>query len=303
MNVEDACIALSVARLASIAGVEAITGYRFAGNGHAMFHTEFSVRCIHEGNVQLRYRGAECLLEPGDAKVAKPGEVSVVLGRSQGYSVETQLFIEQQVLAQAVQPLINAGVSAGFQDGMLVAPLTLTAATMQLVDSLQNGGALEAEDGLLHFARVLAELPPTSMIRRSGVEPRAVRAMRELLTAEFAKNVTLDELAKEAGMSKYYAAHLFKSYVGISPHRFVTGVRVSHARRLLRQGVTCSKVAEVCGFSDQSHMTRHFSRLHEISPSRYARGGTFEIARLPKHLRETLRAREAAPVELRRQAN
>jgi AraC-like DNA-binding protein len=266
---------LVVSRIEGVSGVEAIRGRRVGGQGHALFHTEYAVRCVHAGEVQLRYRGQEWRLPAGAAKLACPGEVSVIVERLGGFSEETQVFIEPETFAQIAEASGYGGAALGrMVDGRIGAAERISVACRDVVIAIERRGALEVEEALTELVRGLVGTPPAVLHRKVGIEPRAVRAMRDLLVAEYARNITLDELAREAGMSKYYSAHLFKSYVGVSPHRFVTGVRVAHARRLLRRSVSCGKVAECCGFSDQSHMTRHFTRLHEISPSRYARGNS-----------------------------
>lgn len=271
---EHAHTGIVVDRIEGHTGAEVIRGRRVAGTGHALFHTDYAVRCVHHGELQLRYRGQEWRLPPGSAKIACPGEVTVVVSRPEGHTDETQLFVEPETFHHAADACGHVGATPlNILDGRVASPQRVHAAVGAIADALERNASLEAEDALVELVRIILQLPPAVLHRKSGIEPRAVRAMRELLVAEYARNVTLDELAKEAGMSKYYSAHLFKSYVGVSPHRFVTGVRVAHARQLLRRAVSCGKVAEYCGFSDQSHMTRHFTRLHEISPSRYARGG------------------------------
>jgi AraC-like DNA-binding protein len=48
-------------------------------------------------------------------------------------------------------------------------------------------------------------------------------------------------------------------------------VRVERARSLLQQGVSPATAATTMGFADQSHFTRHFKRILQVTPSQYAR--------------------------------
>lgn len=55
----------------------------------------------------------------------------------------------------------------------------------------------------------------------------------------------------------------------MSPYCYLENVRVSKAKNFLEQGVALSEVAQMTGFSDQSHFTNYFSRFIGISPKTY----------------------------------
>ncbi|MEN3302730.1 AraC family transcriptional regulator [Pseudonocardia sp.] len=58
------------------------------------------------------------------------------------------------------------------------------------------------------------------------------------------------------------------------PHLCPTGQRVDPARRLLLAGTRPADVAPLVGFSDQPHLTRHFTRMPGATPARYAASGS-----------------------------
>lgn len=97
--------------------------------------------------------------------------------------------------------------------------------------------------------------------------------MRDLLhaTVHEGASLTLDELASAAKLSKFRALRAFKRRHGIPPHTYELCLRLSRARDLLRTGKSVAATATECGFADQSHMTRHFSRYYGYPPGRYAR--------------------------------
>ncbi|MEG4942592.1 helix-turn-helix transcriptional regulator [Microcoleus sp. F4-D5] len=75
------------------------------------------------------------------------------------------------------------------------------------------------------------------------------------------------ELAGIAQLSPYYFSRAFKQSVGISPHQYVIQQRVERAKQLLLQGnMSLYEIAIACGFTHQSHLTRHFKRLTGVTP-------------------------------------
>jgi AraC-like DNA-binding protein len=97
----------------------------------------------------------------------------------------------------------------------------------------------------------------------------AVDRARSYIESHFARNVGLEELATVAGMSRFQLLRAFKAKVGCGPHAFLIDRKLARARELLAQGQTPADTAAEVGFSDQSHLTRHFKRFFGATPARY----------------------------------
>jgi AraC-like DNA-binding protein len=84
--------------------------------------------------------------------------------------------------------------------------------------------------------------------------------------------VTLIELARESGVSRYQLIRAFARELGLTPHAYILQRRIALAQRLIRAGCDLADVAARAGFYDQSHLTRWFVRQFGVTPSRYAVG-------------------------------
>lgn len=100
------------------------------------------------------------------------------------------------------------------------------------------------------------------------------RAVRDYVDAHLREAISLDALAGVTGLSRYHFARRFRRSTGTTPHQFVLQRRVDRARALLeRTDTPLHDIACLCGFADQSHMTREFRKRVGASPGRYrARG-------------------------------
>jgi len=111
--------------------------------------------------------------------------------------------------------------------------------------------------------------PPHAQVR-GGLPPRALRRLREYVTAHLDDNISIRELAAIAGLSMYHFARAFKQSEGVTPHRYLLQCRVRRAQELLAATeLPLSEIALVAGFSDQSHCARRFREFVGITPSRY----------------------------------
>lgn len=96
------------------------------------------------------------------------------------------------------------------------------------------------------------------------------RAAKELIDAHIDGSLSLQDMASVVGLSASRLAHAFKSSVGISPNRWLLQRRVERAKTMLRQAnATLVDIAFACGFADQSHFTRVFSRATGLTPARW----------------------------------
>ena len=107
--------------------------------------------------------------------------------------------------------------------------------------------------------------------RRPYRSPAAVRAVRGLLADRLADPPSLDDLARELGMSPFALVRSFRAETGLPPHAYVNHLRVRLARELLDSGVAPADVAAKAGFADQAHLTRHFKRVVGVPPRSYQR--------------------------------
>ncbi|MEM8854765.1 MAG: AraC family transcriptional regulator [Pseudomonadota bacterium] len=79
------------------------------------------------------------------------------------------------------------------------------------------------------------------------------------------------ELAEEIGLHPTTLSRLFSEVVGLPPHAFRLDRKVQEARKRIARGEELADVASDLGFSDQSHLTRHFKRRFGITPGAYSR--------------------------------
>ncbi len=137
----------------------------------------------------------------------------------------------------------------------------------------RRGDELEAESRLA----LVHERLQQHLHRSIAAPPRArdgalALRMRQLLDARVDTGLSLAEASRLLGADATRLVRSFSHEYGMPPHRYLTGRRLDHARRLLLSGRPAAVVAHEVGFFDQSHLTRHFKRLLGVTPTAYGRG-------------------------------
>jgi transcriptional regulator GlxA family with amidase domain len=84
--------------------------------------------------------------------------------------------------------------------------------------------------------------------------------------------LSIIEIADAVDMAPEYFARAFRQAMGEPPHRWLMRKRVERAKDLMKiPGSSLAEIASVCGFVDQSHLTRVFTRTVGITPGRWRR--------------------------------
>jgi AraC family transcriptional regulator len=107
---------------------------------------------------------------------------------------------------------------------------------------------------------------------RTALAPWQVRRALERLEACLTEDISLDDLAREVGLSPFHFARSFKAAVGAPPHRHQIALRLERARKLLETtDLSVRDIAERTGYSDPSYFARGFGKMFGIAPLQYRR--------------------------------
>ncbi len=97
-------------------------------------------------------------------------------------------------------------------------------------------------------------------------------AVRRYIDNNYKYPLTLEQLAAEAHMNKYYLSHVFKREYGVSPINYMISRRIAESKHLLEEtDLSASQIAQMLGFSSSSYFSQAFRRAEGISPMEHRR--------------------------------
>ena len=99
---------------------------------------------------------------------------------------------------------------------------------------------------------------------------RQCAAVKRYIDLHFKEALTLEQLAEEAHMNKYYLSHAFKREYGISPINYLISRRIDESMYLLAEtDLSVSQIAQLLGFSSLSYFSQAFRKAHGTSPNAF----------------------------------
>jgi len=255
-------------RRTGLPGVEAVE----ADSDHSFpkhTHDQFGIGVILRG-AQMSLSGRGMVdAGPGNVITVNPGEVHDGLPIDDQGRAWRMLYFDPAIVLDALSDIFDEKGVQEFHHPVLADGMAATQflTLYTLVTSDQTNVALAQQSRF--FLLIQSLVSGRGMVASAGV-PYALRRVRAQLDDVPADDVTLDDLARVSGLSRFQVLRGFSRLTGLSPHAYLMQRRADRARGLIRQGLALADAAAAAGFADQSHMTRIFSSKYGVTPGAYA---------------------------------
>jgi len=235
-------------------------------------HDALVVAVTEQGGSVVKSRGQVQDATPATLFVFNPEEAhGGWMGASNRWRYRS-LYLTRTALDRVAQGLGVADVPCFTQN--LFADRDLVAAFLAMHHAIEEGRDVFRERELLIGAF-------GTLFKRHGSSDHAIKAAPrdrarleravECMRAEYASELRLEDLAGEVNLSTFQLIGLFRRTVGLTPHAYLTQIRLGAACRQLRRQVAPAEVATSVGFYDQSALNKNFKRCYGITPLQFAR--------------------------------
>ncbi|HXW41139.1 MAG TPA: AraC family transcriptional regulator [Xanthobacteraceae bacterium] len=233
-------------------------------------HEQFGIGVIDRGAQKSSSGRGMVEAGEGDTITVNPGEVHDGAPLGDAGRAWRMLYFDPPLIAQAAGDL-SLGRTAHYE---FARPALKDAAVAgcfdrlfwAVTDAASQRNPLRSEELLLTLLPMLLTPRPTvSRAVAKGVVT-AKRLIDDCPTAP----ITLADLARVSGLSRFQVLRGLVQATGLTPHAYLVQRRIDLARRMIAAGTALAPTAAASGFADQSHMTRIFVRKYGLSPGAYA---------------------------------
>lgn len=249
-------------------------------------HDFYEIYYLLGGEVEYWVDGRIIRMMPGDLLLINPLELHRPILQQEGAVYERiVLWIDKEYLQSLCSE--KTKLASCFDVAMpnyshLLRPApserpVLTARLAELVRefySREFGSDLSAHGLFLQFMVQLNRMAVHTQVRQEETEQLSalVQQVLQYISDNIPKDLSLDQIARQFYVSKYYLSHAFSREVGVSVYRYIMMRRLLMARQMLAAGETAGQVCRSCGFSDYTSFYRAFRSEYGMSPRVFANG-------------------------------
>lgn len=250
-----------------------LEAYRFNGVVQTFpnhFHDYYVVGLIEEGKRKLTVNQQEYQIGPGDLMTFNPRDSHTCEQIDGGTLRYLCLNIKQEIMQKVANEVFECNEILQF-----ILPVQFNVSIAEDFRRLhysimENSSDIEKEEKfLLLMKQLFVEYASFKNQDQEVTIRNEIRMICDFLRHNYNETITLDELSQLVKLNRYSLVRLFTRQMGISPYRYLETIRIGEAKKLLEQGKTSVQVAQLTGFSDQSHFSKYFSRFIGLSPGQY----------------------------------
>jgi AraC family transcriptional regulator len=123
-----------------------------------------------------------------------------------------------------------------------------------------------------HLSTRFERPQPARACDKVALSPWQERRAKEMMVSHMDRGLSIAQIANECSLSRSHFSRAFKKNTGYSPRDWFLQVRLDKAKALLTDSeLTISRISLDCGFADQSHFTRVFTRMIGLTPFSWRR--------------------------------
>ncbi len=229
----------------------------------------YAVNFVEAGSFGLSAGLKSWTLSPGDLFLSCPGTVHRYTHHE---TAPSDICVSVIYSGSFVQEIDRADHFTSTKVPVAMPPTNrLAFLRLRLTQLTSDGYSLALEDWACELLSAICVVSPSGnrLYRPSQLcwYAERVEAVRECFESRYAETHSLTSIARSVGMSPFQFARVFSELTGQPPHRYLLGVRLDRAAKMLLDGKPVTETCFDVGFSNLSHFTRSFHRRFGCLPS------------------------------------
>jgi len=232
-------------------------------------HEEYSIGLVQKGNSSFWCEGKVVKLMPRTLVLIPPGAIHVCSPDQNNMWEFKMLYLNETWVGNLLNNHPHNSINYPSVNYEFLNSKLFTR-TNQLLDSLANSSnSFEKESNIISFFSQIIRWKKSNINTDNKKIRHKLLLIREYLHSCFLEKITLDQLEHISGLSKCHIVRSFKEEFYISPHLYLTLLRINYAKIELRKQAQISLIAQNTGFYDQSHFDKVFKRYVGVTPQKY----------------------------------
>lgn len=234
------------------------------------FHEHYVIGFIEKGNRFLSCKNKEYTIEAGDIIIFNPKD-NHTCEQIDNIKLDYKCInVSSETMAKSIYEITGKKYEPQFTQNVIFhSELISSLKELHKMIMAQSSDFKKEEIFFFLIGQLVEDCTDSDAENIPSELNSEIKTVCEFLEKNYTKNITLDELSKLTGLSKYYLLRSFTKQKGISPYSYLETVRINNAKKLLEKGIKPADTALMTGFSDQSHFSNFFKKFIGITPKQY----------------------------------
>ncbi len=245
------------------------------------WHDELEIIYVKSGILTVNISGENYLGTPGDSFVVSPGILHFMGSQTGNVDYFTFLF-PLKYLSFCTEDMLDEKLLAPLRNGHLMISPKIRDSAKDLCEQLAEiymekiakkeseiAAQIKIKIILLQFLLRMWEMGFVIENDKSG-RNTVEKEMISYIQQSFAGEVSLKEFGEQFHLSEKYVSRYFKEHFHITLSKYVTYLRLEHAKQLLQNtDIPVTEVAMQSGYQNVSYFIRSFKKTYGVPPLKY----------------------------------
>lgn len=237
------------------------------------FHNSFCIGFIIKGQRLINIKNQNQILEKGSIFILKPGEIHTctvpekILCSYLVISVSENRYKNLLIEKMKLWEDIEINLSNFIENDSSIQPLFIELLT--LIKNDQK--ATEFQEVIFKILRLIFSIYNKEIAdKKSIIELQyVIEKAKQFIERNYDRDISLDEISDNVGISKFHLSRLFYKSVGLNMHEYLVQLRIKRVSKMLDKGQSLAEIAYVNNFTDQSYFSRVFKKYNGLTPGKY----------------------------------
>ncbi len=271
---------IPVKELVSVHYFEFSKDYHFAGESHDFWELLY----VDNGELGIKADDTEFKLKSGDIIIHRPNEWHAQL--ADGVTAPSVAIFSFKSSAQALESLGGKCFHMGSRQRTLISHILEESvkAFSNPLDELytkklvrRDNAPIGSEQLIKNYITELLisilrdEASPAESSLKRNIDSGLFADISAYMEERLGSKISLDDIARYAGISKTAVKQLFKQKAGFGACEFFTRMKIERAKEYIREGnYNFTEIAELLGYDSIHYFSRQFKNYVKMSPTEYS---------------------------------
>lgn len=271
---------ITVRELVTVHYFEFPRDYHFAGESHDFWEIVY----VDKGELTVETDAGHLLLKSGDAVIHKPNEWHAHL--SDGQTAPSVAVISFKSSSPVLEKFAEKSIHTGNRQRTLISHILEEVVktfetpldalyTEKLIrrENVPIGSEQLIKNYIIEFLITVLRDEPASAVSllKRNADKSIFSEIYSLMEERLGEKLTLDDIARFAGISKTAVKQLFREKTGGGACEYFTKMKIDRAKEYIREGDhNFTEIAELLGYDSIHYFSRQFKKHVKMSPTEYS---------------------------------